>query len=216
MDETPANQDILPPTPPKRTVEWVHAQGTTLWQGEPVPTCHRIPAGAELAPVDTIEQPSTQGGPQASVPGGQGARHCRVTVAGERCKARMIASIGLCPGHAGVGGAADMELMRERSSEARATVKLTRQVLGINARRSLDPRSAARLRASLKATQLAKAIVDGPLEDPSLSSAERQKAALAALDATFPLQTVTAELSLSDPEGMDWKSMQRLAGQLLG
>lgn len=95
---------------------------------------------------------------------------------------------------------------------------MTRQMLGIGSGRVNDPRAAARIRAAVRADDLAKAVVDGPL-DAELKPLDRQRAALAAIDATYPLQTVTAELSLSadtDIDAMDWATMQRIALSLQG
>jgi len=104
--------------------------------------------------------------------------------------------------------------MQAKGAAKQARLKVLRQTLAIGSVRSTDPRYAARLAAALRADDLAKAIVDGPLDDRKLSTVERQRAALSALDATYPLQTVTAELSLS--EDMDWQSMQSMAVNLLG
>jgi len=96
-------------------------------------------------------------------------------------------------------------------------MKLVRETYGLSAARAADPRFAARIRAALRADDLAMAIVDGPLDDRKLTAVERQRAALSALDSTFPLQRVTAELSLDeDVDSMSWKDMQRVALSLLG
>jgi hypothetical protein len=75
------------------------------------------------------------------------------------------------------------------------------------------------LRAHERAAELAEALIDGPLDDAELGSITRQRAVIAALDATFPLQTVSVELSVpSDPDeldGMSWNAMRQLAAQLL-
>jgi hypothetical protein len=73
-----------------------------------------------------------------------------------------------------------------------------------------------RVRAAQRAFELAQAVVDGPLDDRKIGTIERQTAALKALDATFPLQTGTVELSLSEPDDMSWKDMKQLALSLLG
>jgi len=117
-------------------------------------------------------------------------------------------------GHLGAGGAADLDQMRQLSSEKRAELKILRQTLSIGASRASDPRVAARFRAAQRANDFARAIVDGPL-DSDLGPVEKQRAALAALDATFPLQTATVELSLSDPEVMSYKDMHQLAELML-
>jgi len=70
-----------------------------------------------------------------------------------------------------------------------------------------------------RAHELAAALVDAPLDDASLSTIERQRAVLAALDATFPLQQMTVEVELpataaAVPE-LGWVEMQQLAARLL-
>jgi len=183
--------------PARGTVAWLLAQPKVEHAGEEVPSCHRIPSDAILCPPD--ERP-----------------HCRVIEAdGARCRAMAIKALGLCTGHAGGGGTADLTAMRARSAEVRAELKLTRQMLGIGPRRNGNPRAAARLLAAQRASELAAAIVSGPL-DAELGPIERQRAALAVLDATFPLQPGTVEIELSDPEGMTWEDMERVAASLLG
>ena len=178
---------------PKRgTVAWLQAQGTVEFDGVAVPTCHRIPEGAELA------QPSEDS-------------HCRVVIKGERCKGTRLLAFGLCMGHAGGGGMGDLDEMRRLSSEKRASLKILRQTLHIGGSRAADPRVAARLRAAQRANEIATAIVDGPLDDRKLGTVERQTAVLKALDATFPLQTTTVELSLSDPDSLAWHDLEQLA-----
>jgi hypothetical protein len=118
-------------------------------------------------------------------------------------------------GHAGGGGSADLDRMRLTANESRKRLKATRQLLGIGSSRAADPRMAARLRASQRAVELGFAIVDGPL-DADISAVEKQRAALAALDATFPLQSGSVSLEIENVEGMSWKDMERLAASLLG
>jgi len=206
-EEIPANgedasRDLVVPEvvkePRRGTLAWVELQGVTQFKGEDVPASHRIPADATLVEWDGT---STK---------------CRVVQAsGQRCRAAAAKALGLCMGHAGGGGSADLEEMRAKARASQARLKATRQMLGIGPARSAEPRAAARIRAALRADDLARAIVDGPL-DSDLDPAAKQRAALAAVDATFPLQLVTAELSLDDVDSMDWKSMQRVALSLLG
>jgi hypothetical protein len=61
---------------------------------------------------------------------------------------------------------------------------------------------------------MASAIVDGPLDDKKLGTVERQVAVLKALDATFPLQTATVELSLNDPDSMSLQDMEHVLSLL--
>src|SRR5215831_9209236 len=80
-------------TAPKRgTLAWLQAQPTvTLADGTTVPAPHRIPAGAELAQPQGIED-----------------KRCRVVIEGVRCKGTRLQAFGLCMGHAGGGGTADL------------------------------------------------------------------------------------------------------------
>jgi hypothetical protein len=214
MDEIPAQGEILPPAdivveagngsshddaPRKGTLAWVLAQDTVEREGISVPACNRIPEGATM-----LAEPD-------------GTR-CRVVFAsGERCQGTRLHALGLCMGHAGGGGSvtADLQEMSRRGVAKQHSLRLTRQLLGVSASRAADPRVAARLRAALRADDLARAVIDGPL-DADIGAIERQRAALAAIDATFPLQAATVELSLSDPEDMSWENMKRLAVSLLG
>src|SRR5215467_2983479 len=183
--------------PARGSLAWLLAQPKVEHAGEEVPSCHRIPLDATLCPPDDTGK-------------------CRVTsVTGERCKGTRLRALGLCMGHAGGGGAADLEGMRAKSAEKRASLKMSRQLLGIGPRRAADPRAAVRLRSAQRASELAAAIVDGPL-DAELGAVERQRAALAVLDAAWPLQAGTVTLELSNPEGMNWEDMERLAASLLG
>src|SRR5262245_47115533 len=180
------------------SLAWVQAQGTVELLGELVPSCHRIPPDATLCPPD------------------ESGSRCRVIKAdGQRCKGPRLRELGLCMGHAGGGGTQDLDAMREKAAAKQASLKLTRQLLGIGPRRGADPRTAVRLRSAQRASELAAAIVDGPL-DAELGPIERQRAALAVLDAAWPLQAGTLTVELSDPEGMAWEDMERLAASLLG
>ena len=185
---------------PKRgTLAWLQEQGTTERNGEAVPACHRIPIDAVLSE-DTS---STK---------------CRVILAsGERCRGTRLKAFGLCMGHAGGGGAADLEAMRARAAAKQRSLKVTRQILGIGPSRTGNPRAAARIRALQRANELAMAVVDGPL-DADIGPIEKQSAALKALDATFPIQATTVSLQLgeeTDMDDMSWNDMQQLAASLL-
>jgi hypothetical protein len=71
-----------------------------------------------------------------------------------------------------------------------------------------------------RAEELARAIVEGPLDDPELASVERQLAAIRALDATYPQAQTSIEVELpadeAGIEAMGWQEMQQLAARLLG
>src|SRR5215831_1076486 len=167
-------------TAPKRgTLAWLQAQPTViLADGTTVPACHRIPEGAELA------QP------------GEDSR-CRVIANERRCRGTRLKAYGLCMGHAGGGGTTDLDSMRLKAAAKQRSLKLSRQLLGIGPARSADPRAFMRVRAHERAIEMARAVVDGPLDDRKLGTIERQSAVLKALDATFPLQQATLSLEIS-------------------
>ena len=181
---------------PKRgSIAWVQAQGTVERDGRQVPACNRIPADATLDPSTTS---------------------CMVVFNdGTRCRGTAVRKLGLCMGHAGGGGMADQKSMSRKGAAKQHSLRLSRELLGIGASRTGDPRMVARLRAAQRAQDIAAAIVDGPL-DAELKPLDKQRAALAALDATFPLQTASLTLSIDDPDDMSWNDMQQLAASLLG
>lgn len=139
---------------------------------------------------------------------------------GERCNASRIRALGLCPGHAGIGGINDNprlasklgHIERKRRSESRLA-------LGISARRASQPLAAARIRAQTRADDYAKAVVDAPLDDPELGSVARQTAAIKALELLYPQVHASLDMTLPDePEqlgAMSWQGMQALAQRLL-
>src|SRR5215471_19492753 len=184
---------------PKRgTLAWLQAQPTVmLADGTTVPACHRIPAGAELVPPDAD-------------------RRCRVLKPeGERCKGTRLQAYGLCIGHLGGGGMADHEAMSRRGAAKLTSLRMSRELLGIGPRSNADPRAFMRVRAHERAAEMARAVVDGPLDDRKLGTIERQSAVLKALDATFPLQQASLTLEISDPESMSLQDMEH-AISLLG
>jgi|SRR5215471_1773992 len=182
---------------PKRgTLAWLQAQPTvTLADGTTVPACHRIPEGAELAQPDADS-------------------HCRVIVGGERCKGTRLRAYGLCMGHVGGGGMSDHEAMSRRGAAKLTSLRMSRELLGIGPRSNADPRAFMRLRAHERTLEIAKAIVDGPLDDKRLGTVERQVAVLRALDATFPLSTATVSLEIGDPEAMSLQDMEHVISLL--
>ena len=165
-----------------------------------LPEGHRVPEGA------TILEGEDEG-------------RCRVVkVAGSRCKAARVRGMRLCSGHAGLGGVnADPSGAALQANAAKARIRARRQLLGIGPRRAADPRQVARLEAHERAEQLAAALVIGPLEDPNLSTLQRQAAAVTILDQTFPLQTATVEVEIpaEGVSGLGWADMQALAARLL-
>jgi hypothetical protein len=63
------------------------------------------------------------------------------------------------------------------------------------------------------------ALVDAPLDDPDLSTVERQQAVVRMLAETFPLATATLSVELpadaGDVPGMSWDSMRALGERLV-
>ena len=110
--------------------------------------------------------------------------------------------------------------MSAAGHEQRARLKATRQVLGISAHRVGEPRQYARVRAVQRATDAAHALVDAPLDDPSLSTIERQQAVVRMLAETFPLATASLTIELPAEAGevgsMGWQDMRALAARLVG
>jgi hypothetical protein len=98
-------------------------------------------------------------------------------------------------------------------------MRARRELLGIGPSRVGNPREMARLAALERAEELANALVHAPLDDLDLSSLERQRAAVTALEQTFPLQAMTVEVELpaeaSSVAAMGWEEMQQLAGRVL-
>jgi hypothetical protein len=92
--------------------------------------------------------------------------------------------------------------------------------LGITARRAATPLQAARVAAQLRADDYARAVVDAPLDDAQLSTLQRQRAAIDAINVLFPPSTVQLQVevpdSAADVEQLSWQDMQQLAAQLLG
>jgi len=199
-DEIELIEPEAEPPPREGTLAWLQQQPHVEVLGLELPVTHRVVEGSQLAPID-------------------GDPHCRVIrPTGERCRAIATRSYGLCTAHLG-GGSQDLAAAGRAGNAAKARLKARRQLLGIGPSRAGNPRSHARLAALERAELLAEAIVIAPLDDASLGTIERQRAALAALDATFPLQRVDVELELpaspDEAEGLSWEAMQRLAAQLL-
>ena len=178
------------------TLAWLRQQDVIEYAGVMLPSVHRIPEGSSLAEPD-------------------GSPLCRVIRPdGERCRGTRVIAYGVCMGHAG-GGADPKEMSRAGTAKLKE-LRVTRELLGIGPRTAGSPRAAMRMRAAQRAGDFVKAVIDGPL-DAELAPLEKQRAALAALDATFPLQKGTIELSMdSDPENMSWQELQSLSASLLG
>lgn len=188
-------------TPRPGTLAWVLAHSSVEVDGFSVPSCHRIGEGSLVL--------------------GEDDGRCRlVREDGRRCNATRLRALPLCLVHAGGGGMVDPSAMRAKAAAVKLARKERRELLGIGPRRTASARQIARVHALERSEALAIALVDGPLDDPSLSTVERQVAALRAIDATFPLAQVSAELSIpadADTAGqMGWQEMRQLAAQLLG
>lgn len=200
-DEIELIEPEAEPPPKEGTLAWLQQQPHVEVLGLELPVSHRVPAGSQLASAE--DEPG----------------RCRVIrPSGDRCKATATRVYGICSGHAG-GGLQDFAIGSKVAHRNKARLRARRELLGIGPSRVGNPRSHARLAALERAELLAEAIVIAPLDDASLGTIERQRAALAALDATFPLQRVDVELELpaspDEAEGLSWEAMQRLAAQLL-
>ena len=196
-ENSDVDQDAQAP-PREGTLDWLALQPTVLVDGLELPAVHRVPAGATLAPDD--------------------GRNCRVVRPdGVRCGAPRTRSYGVCLVHAG-GGSRDHAALSRQGHAAKAKMRQRRTLLGIGAHRSGDPRQIARVAALARAESLADALL-APLDDDELGSLARQRAAVVALDATFPLATASIEVSLPVDEAsvstLSWQEMQVLAARLL-
>jgi hypothetical protein len=185
--------------PREGTLAWLALQPHTLVHGLEVPECHRIPADATLAPYT-------------------GEKACRVIRAsGERCGATATRRYQICLAHAG-GGMTDYSEMSKRGHARQARLRQTRAILGVTHAGRHDPRAVARMRALERSEDLAAALL-APLDDSSLESLQMQRAAVTALDATYPLQTATLELQIpasgEDVSSLGWEDLQSLAARML-
>ena len=104
------------------------------------------------------------------------------------------------------------------AAASKARIRARRQLLGIGPRTAAQPRQIARMRAAERAEEAATALVDAPLDDPSLGTVERQRAVLAFLDALYPLASATVEVELPAEHGsvvgMGWQELQQLAARI--
>jgi hypothetical protein len=75
------------------------------------------------------------------------------------------------------------------------------------------------MRAAERATDVAEALVDAPLDDPSLGTIERQQAVVRMLAETFPLTTASLTIELPAEADavadMSWEGMRALAARLV-
>jgi len=144
--------------------------------------------------------------------------HCRyIRPDGRRCRSIATRRYELCIVHAG-GGGTDMQAMARLGGQAKARMRIRRQLLGIGPKSSADPRSLLRLEAHARGDALVEAAF-APLRDASSTSSARHAAAMRILDATFPVEQVSVEVQLPADEAgvraLSWQDMQRLAAQLL-
>jgi hypothetical protein len=145
---------------------------------------------------------------------GEDDGHCRaITLAKGRCQGVRLKAHGLCAGHGGTSRILqDPAGMGARGNAGRARIRERHSLLAAN---GINPRRAAREAAIMRSDKIVRALVDEPLDDPSLGTVARQRAVIGMLDAVFPLATVSAEIELSgDPESMSWADMQRMAQAL--
>jgi hypothetical protein len=164
--------------------------------------------------------------PEAKIPDGatfyQGEDDgtCRlIRPDGQRCRARRTRATGLCPGHSGTGLAASPAEASRLSAQAKAARSRRRLLLGITARQGAQPLALARIAATERAEDYARAVVDAPLDDTELGTVARQQAAIRALELLYPQATLQASVELptdaSDVGAMGWQDMQALAAQLV-
>jgi hypothetical protein len=75
------------------------------------------------------------------------------------------------------------------------------------------------MRAQERAEDVARAVVDAPLDDDSIGTIARQQAALRALELLYPQATLSASVELpqdaDEVSGMGWQDMQALAASLV-
>src|SRR5215831_17956288 len=204
MPDSATADDVQDAEPPREgTLAWLQTQEHVDVQGLQLPAVHRVPKDATLLL-------------------GDDDGHCRVVKAdGKRCGSTRLRLYGICLIHAGGGGFIGENgaaVMSKRAHAVKIARRERRELLGIGSRRAASPRQIARVQAMARAEALAAAIVSAPLDDASLGTIERQKAALAALEATFPLATVSAEVSFpasaEQAASMTWPEMQALAARL--
>lgn len=192
------------PEPPAElrpgSLAWLETKETVLVDGWELPSVHRVPEGAR------IDQGEDDG-------------CCRVTIEGVRCRATRTRRWGVCLVHAGGGGFYDPKAAAMRGVAERQRRAQARLTLGISARRAGDPRQWARVHAAERALDVATALVDAPLDDPDLSTVERQQAVVRMLSETFPLATATLSVELpADTDGvaqLGWQDMRALAARLV-
>jgi hypothetical protein len=188
--------EIAPEEPKRGTLAWLQERPTVDVGGLALPDCHRIPEGAEI--------------------GEEEGHACRVIIGGTRCGGTRVRAFGVCIGHAGGG---DPEAASLRGHAGKARLRQRRLLLGIGSRTAANPRAIARMAAQERAEEIAAALVDGPLDARDLTAMERQRAVIAILGETFPLQTASLEIELpADVEGiasLGWQEMQALAARML-
>ena len=199
-DSEPLTGEVVEPK--EGSLAWLEQQPTVLIDGlGPIPVGHRL----KLDDGGTLMLGEDDG-------------RCRyVKPDGVRCGAARMHRYGICVVHAG-GGAGDMSRIGKLGGQAKARLRMNRQLLGISHARTADPRQALRLAALASAQTLADAAL-APLHDPDLGSLARHGAALRILDATFPQEQVTVSVDLPADEAgvqaLSWQDMQALATQLL-
>jgi len=187
------------PAPKPGTLDWLASLPTVLVDGRELPNSHRCPEGS------SFRSDAERGGQCALVRSD-----------GSICRAPATRRYGLCIVHAG-GGIQDTHTLALAGGQARARLRLQRELLGYSPGGNANPRAIARIAAAAAADEIAAALL-APLSDRKLGTVEKQRAAALVLGETFPLQRETVELELpADAAGigsMDWQSMQALAARL--
>jgi len=184
--------------PREGTLAWLQQQEHVDVLGLQLPRTHRVPEGSTLAEANG---------------------HCRlVRPDGTRCTAPSTRLYGLCIVHAGGGGGHDYAAMSRKGNAAKVRLKAQRSLLGIGDNRIGSPRQRARLLAAQRAADVAEALL-APLDDAELGSMLRQRAAVAILDSTEPIQHATVEVEIpaeaAGVDGLSWQDMKALAARLL-
>jgi len=162
----------------------------------------RIPEGARIPDGATFYEGSDDG-------------YCRLVRAdGTRCGAARTRAYGLCSGHAGLGGVnRDPSMAARLAGQSRREKARTRMLLGITPRTAADPRQLARLRAHERAEEIARALIDDPL-DRIEDAGKRQAAVIAGLEQAWPSVRATIEAELPEDEAgmqaLGWEELRKL------
>lgn len=152
---------------------------------------------------------------------GEDDGRCRLIRDGQRCRGARMRAYGLCAGHAGIGGVArDPVGTSKMAAASRTAMKQRRMLLGVSARRGAEPIALARMLAQERAEEIARGIVEAPLDDETLGSLPRQQALIKAVELLYPQVTATLDVELPEDadgvSGLGWAQLQQLAQAHLG